>query len=136
MIVGVENRPLPRIGERDESSPSHPPLGVPLRFSETVLSFAPDKRPENIPDSIEIVSGQQKLHTHTFRSASAKDSHICREILAKKMASFVGGRFTNERTLKTNGALLRLLEGSLKIASNLQRLMQKESLLKRGGKII
>ena len=41
------------------------PLGVPLRFSETVLSFAPDKRPENIPDSIEIISGQQRLHTHT-----------------------------------------------------------------------
>ena len=40
------------------------PLGVPLRFSETVLSFAPDKRPENIPDSIEIISGQQGLHTH------------------------------------------------------------------------
>ena len=68
------------------------PLGVPLRFSETVLSFAPDKRPENIPDSIEIISGQQRLHTHTegrFQACKCKglsylqrDPHIADELFS------------------------------------------------------
>ena len=50
------------------------------------------------------------------------------------MASFVGGRFSNERTLKANVALLRLLKGSLKIVTNLQRLMQKEVPLSAEGR--
>ena len=44
--------------------------------------------------------------------ASAKDSHICREILTKQMASSVGEIFSNERTLEAHGAL-RLSEGLL-----------------------
>ena len=106
---------------------------MPLRFSQTVFSFAPDKKPENIPDSEEIISGQQRLHTHAegaFRPASAKDSHICREILTKQMASSVGGGFSNERTLKANCALLRPSEGLLRVTSNFRRLMQKEVPLK------
>ena len=70
------------------------PLGVPLRFSQTVFSFAPEKKPGDIPDSEEIISGQQRLHTDTegaSRPASAKNPHICREILTKQMSSSVGG---------------------------------------------
>ena len=57
---------------------------APLRFSQTAFYFAPDERPENIPDLEEASSGQQRLHIHTegaFRPAKAKDSHVCREIL-------------------------------------------------------
>ena len=89
-----------------------------LQSFSSVFSFAPDKRPENILDSEEIISGQQRLHTHTkgaFRPPGAKDSHICREILTKQTASSVGGGLSNESTLKANGALPRLLEGLLKI---------------------
>ena len=68
--------------------------------------------------------------------ASAKDSDICREIFTKQRVSSAGEVFSNERTLKANGALLRLSEGLLKITSNFQRLMQKEVPLKRGRKII
>ena len=91
---------------------------MPLRLSQTVFSFAPDKRPENIPDSEEIISGQQRLRTHTegaFRLLGAKDSHIRREIITKQTASSVGGGFSNESTLKAKGALPRLLEGLLRI---------------------
>ena len=96
-------------------------MDVPLQFSQTVLSFAPDKRPENIPDPEDIISGQQRLPTHAeraFRPTSAKDSHICREVLSNQMNSSVGGGFSNERTLKANGALLKLSERLLKIISD------------------
>ena len=61
---------------------------------------------------------------------------ISAEILAKLLASSVGGELSNERTIKAYCDLLRLSENLLKIASNLQRLMQKEVPLKRGRKII
>ena len=48
----------PKIGESGEISPFLPPLGTPLRFSQTAFSFAPDKRRENIPDPEEVISGQ------------------------------------------------------------------------------
>ena len=57
---------------------------APLPFSQTAFFFVPDKRPENIPDLEEVISGQQRLHIRTedaFRHAKAKDSHICREII-------------------------------------------------------
>ena len=97
---------------------------MPLRLSQTVFSFAPDKRPENILDSEEIITGQQRLHTHTegaFKPPSAKDSHICREILTKQRASSVGGGFSNESILKANNALQafrRLAEDYFKIYSD------------------
>ena len=57
----------PRIGKRGEISPFLPPLGAPLRFSQTANSFAPDKRPENIPDAEEAISGQQRIHAYGGR---------------------------------------------------------------------
>ena len=107
MIAGVENGP--RIGERGEISPCSPTLGAPMRFSQTAFSFAPDKRPEDILNPKEVISGQQRLHRHThtegaFRPGSAKDAHICRGILTTQIATSVGGEFSDERTLKANGA--------------------------------
>ena len=51
------------------------PLCAPLRFSQTAFSFAPEKRPESIPDPEEAISGQQRLFIHTedvFSSAESK----------------------------------------------------------------
>ena len=71
-----------RIGERGEISPCSLPSGASLQFIQKAFSCAPDKRPQNIPHPEEVISGQQKLHTHTegaFRHASAKDSNIYRD---------------------------------------------------------
>ena len=91
--VGVENGPPG--SERGVKFHFLPPLGVALRFRQTVFSFALGKGPENISDPEEIISGQRKLHIHAaegvFRSPSAKDFHICREILTKQMMLGLGG---------------------------------------------
>ena len=79
------------------------PLRAPLRFSQTVFSSAPDKRPENIPDPDEVISGQQRLHIDT-EDAQKQRTHICREILMTQTSSSVGGGFSIVRTLKANGA--------------------------------
>ena len=64
MICGVENGPLgSEIG--GEISLFSCSLCAPLRFSQTAFSFAPDKRPENIPNPEEAISGQKRLLMHT-----------------------------------------------------------------------
>ena len=65
-----------RIAERDEIPPFAPPLGAPQRFSHTVFSFAPNKRPENIPHPEEVISGQQRLHAYRGRFQVCKDSYL------------------------------------------------------------
>ena len=105
-IFRAENWP-PRVRDRGEISYLTSPLCAPLQFSRTAFYFAPDKRPENIPDPEEVISDKQRLHIHTestFRPAKVKDAHICREILMTQMTSSVGGGFSNVRTLEANGA--------------------------------
>ena len=99
----------PRIGERGEVSPCSPTLGAPMQFSQTAFYFAPDKKPENILNPEEVISRQQRLHSriHTqgaFRPGSAKDAHICRQILTTQKATSVVGGFPDERTFKANDA--------------------------------
>ena len=65
---------------------------------QTTFSFAPDKRPENIPDPDEVISGQQRLHIDT------EDAQKQREILMTQTSSSVGGGFSIVRTLKASGA--------------------------------
>ena len=74
-----------------------------MRFSQTAFSLAPDKRPENIPDPDEVISGLQRLHIDT-ENAQKQMTHICREILMAQTSSSVGGGFSVVRTLKANGA--------------------------------
>ena len=74
-----------------------------MRFSQTAFSFAPDKRPENISNPDEVISGQQMLHIDT-EDAQKQRTHICREILMTQTSSSVGGGFSIVRTLKANGA--------------------------------
>ena len=105
------------------------PLCAPLPFSQTAFFFAPDKRPENIPDLEEVISDQQRLHIHTqdaFRHAKAKDSHVCRDPQDGRLPLSVDGGFSNVRTFKANGAPSKASRGLSKdhfglIATNANR---------------
>ena len=93
------------------------PLCAPLQFSKIAFYFAPDKRPENIPDLEEVISYKQRLYIHTegaFRLAKVK-----RETLITQIASF---RLVEDSpmlgTSKLMVHLLRLSETSMKIISD------------------
>ena len=95
----------PRIGERGEISPFSTPLGATLQFSQTVYSFALDKKPKNIPDPEEVISGQQRIYTYRGRFQARKDSYLQRD--PHDGDGFFGWwKIPNERTLKANGSPL------------------------------
>ena len=98
------------IGERGEISPFSPPLGAPLRFSQTAFSFAPDERPKNIPDPEEVISGQQRIHAYRGRFQACKDSYLQRDPHDED-GLFGWWRIPNESTLKANGAPLEAFRG-------------------------
>ena len=105
MIFGVENG-HPRFGARGEISPFSAPFCAPLRLSQTAFSFATDKRPENILDpkrSSQVSRGYayiQRVHSGLQRERTL----ISAEILVTQMASSVGERFSNVRTLRVYSA--------------------------------
>ena len=97
------------------------PLCAPLRFSQTAFSFAPDKRPENIPDLEEVISAAEATHTYRGRIQACKskglsylhrDHHDGRRPLRLMEHSPTLG----PSSLIVH--LLRLLEDSLEITSD------------------
>ena len=106
------------------------PLCAPLPFSQTAFSFAPDKRPENIPDLEEIISGQQRLHIRiedAFRHVKNKGlSYMQRDNHNGRLPLSVDGGFSNVGTFKANGAPSEAFRGLSKdhfrlIATNADR---------------
>ena len=74
---------------------------------QTAFSVAPDKRPENISDSEDVISGQQRTHSGRQKQRNL----ISAEILLLQTASSLGGGFPYVRTLKANGALPEAFRG-------------------------